>query len=96
MVELHQERERVVNALLMALGAAVLALLTAMVLTAAVVVLLWNYHPALVLLGLTVLYGGGAAILVWKLKHLLHNWQTLAASLDQLRKDRDALEKLFS
>jgi uncharacterized membrane protein YqjE len=48
-----------------------------------------------VLLILTGLYAAAGAYLCWRLNVLLRNWQTLPASLDQLRKDRAGLEKFL-
>jgi uncharacterized membrane protein YqjE len=95
-VEVQEERERLLHAMLLALGVAALGLLAGMTLTAAIVVLMWAYSPAGVLLALTGLYGAAAAWLCQRLGGLLRDWQTLSASLDQLRKDRICLEKLLS
>ncbi len=54
-VEVQEERERLLHALLMALGVAAFGLLATMTFTAAIVVLLWAASPAVVLLTLTVL-----------------------------------------
>ena len=92
-VEVQEERERLLRALLLALGAAVFGLLAAMTLTALVVVLLWDCSHWAALLTLAVLYGAAGICLYRRLTALLRNWQTLPASLDQLRKDRACLEK---
>jgi uncharacterized membrane protein YqjE len=94
-LEVQEERARLLRALLLALGAAVFGLLAAMTLTAAIVVLLWPYSPLAVLLALTGLYGAAGVCLYWRLAALLREWQTLPASLDQLRKDRACLEKIL-
>ena len=94
-LEVQEERARLLRALLLALGAAVFGLLAAMTLTAAIVVLLWPYSPLAVLLALTALYGAAGICLYWRLAGLLREWQTLPASLDQLRKDRACLEKIL-
>ena len=95
-VELQEERERLVCAFLRALGVAALGLLASLTLTAAIVVGLWSWSPLSVLLILTGLYGTGAVLLYRQLTGLLRNWQTLAATLDQLRKDRECLERNFN
>jgi uncharacterized membrane protein YqjE len=91
-VEVQEERERLLHAFLLALGVAAFGLLAGLTLTAAIVVLLWAY-PVAVLLTLTGLYGVVAVCLYWRLTGLLRDWQTLSATLDQLRKDRACLEK---
>ncbi|MGA2247355.1 MAG: phage holin family protein [Verrucomicrobiota bacterium] len=95
-VEVQEERERLLHAVLLALGVAVLGLLAALTLTAAVAVLLWVYSPLAVLLTLASLYGVAAGVLYRRLARLLRDWQTLPASLDQVRKDRARLEQILA
>jgi uncharacterized membrane protein YqjE len=95
-VEMQEERERLLHALLLALGVAAFGLLAAITLSAAIVFALWRCPPAIVLLALTALYAGIGLVLARRLGALLRDWQTLAASLDQLRKDRASLEKILS
>ncbi|MFZ0826413.1 MAG: phage holin family protein [Verrucomicrobiia bacterium] len=92
-VEVQEERERLLHAFLLALGVAAFGLLAGLTLTATIVVLFWAVSPVAVLLTLTGLYGGAGIWLCWRLTVLLRDWQTLSASLDQLRKDRACLEK---
>ena len=92
-VEVQEERERLLHAYLWGLGVAALGLLAALTLTAAIAVLLWQYSPVAVLLTLTALYGVAAVCLYRRLTGMLRDWQTLSATLDQLRKDRACLEK---
>ena len=94
-VEVQEERERLVQALLLALGVAAFGLLASVTLTGLVVVLLWDYSHWAVLLTLTVLYGAAGVCLYRRLTTLLRDWQTLPDSLDQLRKDRACLEKIL-
>ena len=94
-VEVQEERERLLRALLLALGAAALGLLAGITLTALIVVLLWDSSHWAALLTLTVLYGAAGVCLYRRLTALLRDWQTLPASLDQLRKDRACLEKIL-
>ena len=91
-VEVQEERERLLHAFLLALGVATFGLLAGLTLTAALVVWLWAW-PLTVLLTLTAIYGAAGICLYRRLTRLLHDWQTLSASLDQLRKDRACLEK---
>jgi uncharacterized membrane protein YqjE len=94
-VEVQEERDRLLRAILLALGVAALGLLAGMTLTALIVVLLWDYSHWAVLLTLTVLYGAAGVCLYRRLTTLLRDWQTLPDSLDQLRKDRACLEKIL-
>jgi uncharacterized membrane protein YqjE len=92
-VEVQEERERLLHAFLLALGVAAFGLLASLTLTAAIVVWLWAWSPLAVLLTLTGLYGAAGICLHRRLTGLLRDWQTLSATLDQLRKDRACLEK---
>lgn len=95
-VEVQEERERLLHAVLLALGVAAFGLLAGVTLTAAIAVLLWACSPWAVLLTLTALYGAAGIYLYQRLTGLLRNWQTLPASLDQIRKDRAGLEKILA
>jgi len=95
-VEMQEGRERLLRAFLLALGVAVFGLLAGLTLTAAIVFWLWSCSPLAVLLILTVLYGAVGICLCLQLKGLLRDSQSLPASLDQLRKDRACLEKMFT
>lgn len=93
MVEVQEERERLLHAILLALGVAAFGLLAGITLTAAIVVLLWHYSPVAVLLILTGLYCVAAVCLYRRLAGILRDWEKLPATLDQLKKDRACLEK---
>lgn len=94
-VEMQEGREHLLHAFLLALGVAALGLLASLTLTAAIVVLLWSWSPVLVLLLLTALYGAAGVCLYCRLTGRLREWQTLSATLDQIRKDRECLEKIL-
>ena len=94
-VEVQEERERLLHAFLLALGVAAFGLLAGLALTAALVVWL-SAWPVTVLLILTGLYAAAGTCLYRRLTGVTRNWQTLSASLDQLRKDRECLEKIFA
>jgi uncharacterized membrane protein YqjE len=95
-VEVQEGREHLLHACLLALGVATFGLLASLTLTAAIVVLLSAYSPVIVLLVLTVLYGAGGLCFYRRLTGLLGRWQTLSATLEQLRKDRACLEKILA
>jgi uncharacterized membrane protein YqjE len=95
-VEVQEEREHHLHAILLAFGVAAFGLLASLTLTAAIVVWLWAWSPVAVLLILTALYAAAGICLYRRLIGLLRNWQTLSATLDQLRKDRACLEKILA
>jgi uncharacterized membrane protein YqjE len=94
MVEAQEERERILRAIWLALGAAAFGLMAGVTLTLVVAVALWGWgHPIVALLVLSAIYVIAAAIFYSRLSHLQRNWQTLMATLEQLKKDRECLEK---
>jgi uncharacterized membrane protein YqjE len=93
MVEVQEERERLLHAILLALGVAAFGLLAGIALTGTIVVLFWDFSPVAVLLALTGLYGAAAVFLYRRLTVLLRDWKNLPATLDQLGKDCACLEK---
>ena len=94
-VELHEERQRLMRSVVLALGVACLGVLGGFAFTLTVMVALWEYSPILPLAVLTVLYLIGAAVLVTKLVHAQKNWQMFSATLDQLQKDRECIASTF-
>jgi len=92
-VEVQEERQRLLRAFLLALGVAAFGLLAGVALTAAIVVWLWAFSPVTVLLTLASFYGAAGIWLYWRLTASLQDWQTVPATLGQLRKDRACLEK---
>jgi uncharacterized membrane protein YqjE len=95
-VEVQEERERLLRTFLLALGVAAFGLLAGLTLTAAIAVVLWAWSPLAVLLILTGIYGAAGICLYRRLIGVMRNWQTLSASLDQLRKDRACLEEILA
>jgi uncharacterized membrane protein YqjE len=96
LVEMQEERERHLRAILLVFAITAFGLLTGITLTAAIVLSLWAYSHVATLLILAILYGAATVYLGWQLTVLLRDWQTLAASLDQLRKDCSCLVKTLS
>jgi uncharacterized membrane protein YqjE len=95
-VEVQEGRERLLQAILLALGVAAFGLLTGITLTATIVVLFWSWSPAGVLLILTCLHGAAGFFAWQRFNGMLQSWQTLPASLDQLRKDTECLKKILA
>ena len=95
MVEAQEERERALLAIWLALGAAAFGLLAGVALTIMIAVALWEHSPIIALLVLTALYTIAAVFFYARLVRLQQDWQTLSGTLDQLKKDRECLEKTF-
>lgn len=85
-VELQEELRRVLRMIMLIFGIAVFGLLAGVALMAALVLVV-KVSPATVLLGMTGLYLVAGLFLYWRLTRLLGNWQFLASSIHQLRKD---------
>jgi uncharacterized membrane protein YqjE len=90
--ELKEERIRLLDALLLVAACGVCALMTLALLTFTLVVVFWEYR-VLVLVGLTLAYGAGAVAAFWTLRNRLRAWQSFAATLEQIKKDRACLQK---
>lgn len=95
-VEVQEERDRLIYALMLVLGLAALSLLAGIALSAALVVLFWQHSPVVTLLILLALYAGGAIALYARLHHLQQEWETLPATREQLRKDRECVDQLLT
>ena len=93
MVEVQEERERILRAIWLVLGAAAFCLLAGIALTVVIVVALWQQSLIAALLILTALYTIAAVCFYGRLTRLQRDWQTLPTTLDQLRKDRECLER---
>jgi uncharacterized membrane protein YqjE len=93
MVEAQEERERVLLAILLALWAAAFGLLAGVTLTLVIAVALWEHSPIIALLVLVALYTIAAVVFYGRLFRLQRDWQTLPGTLEQLKKDRECLEK---
>jgi uncharacterized membrane protein YqjE len=96
MVEAQEERERALLAIWLAMGAAAFGLLAGVALTVMIAVALWEHSPIVALLVLTALYTIAAVFFYARLVRLRRDWQTLPGTLQQLKKDRECLEKTFS
>ena len=92
-VEMQEERERLLRAILLGLGVATLGLLAGISLTAWIVVLLWEVSPVAVLVVMILLHGGTAALFWQRLTTMTRDWDSFPATLDQLRKDCACLQK---
>lgn len=92
MVEVQEERARLLHALFLGCGIAASAFLAVLSLNAALVVLFWETSRVAVLAVSGLLYSALAFALYRKLGALLRDWTVLGSTLDQLRKDRGCLD----
>jgi uncharacterized membrane protein YqjE len=92
MVEMQEERERARAIVILAAAIAVLGLLAGITITA-LIVCLAGPHMLAALIGLAVLYTGGATFLYLKLSRMQQDWEPLSDTREQLQKDRECFEK---
>jgi uncharacterized membrane protein YqjE len=95
MVEAQEERERVLLAILLALCTAVFGLLAGVTLTVVIALALWEHSHIIALVVLATLYSIAAVFFYQRLGRLQQDWETLPGTLEQLKKDRQCLEKTF-
>jgi uncharacterized membrane protein YqjE len=93
LLELEEQGERLMR--LLWLGAALLVgtVLTGVALTLFVAVACWNWSPLAALGILTLVYAGATALIAGQLARLRRDWRVFPDTLDQLRKDRECLDK---
>jgi uncharacterized membrane protein YqjE len=95
MVEAQEERERVLLAILLGLCTAVFGLLAGVTLTVVIALALWEHSHIMALVVLATLYSIAAVFFYQRLVRLQQDWETLPGTLEQLKKDRQCLEKTF-
>jgi uncharacterized membrane protein YqjE len=91
LLELKEERVRLVAVLLLVLAGAICALMTLVLATFTLVVVFWNEYRIPVLVVLTAAYAAGAIGAFASLRRRLRRWQAFSASLEQIKKDRACL-----
>lgn len=95
-LEFEEERILFVRSLFLSLGIFAFGLLGMCTLTAAVVIGFRTVHPGLVLGVFAGLYGLLAVSIGLILRRTMRRAEPFSATLDQLHKDRRAVEKIFS
>ena len=95
MVEVQEEREQLLRAILLMLGLATFGLLAGITLTLAIVMLCLEHSPLVAVLVLLALYIGGAAWMYARLQRLRAGWETFPATRDQIRKDAECVDNLL-
>ena len=96
MVEVQEERERILRAVWLAMGVTVFGSLAGVALTAVIAIAFWQWSPVIALAVLTALYIAIAGFLYARLARLQREWQTLPDTQDQLRKDRECLGRILN
>lgn len=91
LLELKEERLRLMDAFLLAVVGIICALMTLIVLTFAVIVAFWDGPRLLVLTLITLAYAVSATVAFVKLRIRLRQWRAFSETLEQLKKDRSCL-----
>jgi uncharacterized membrane protein YqjE len=92
LLELKEERIRVVDTVLLVAVIVVCAAMALVLVTFTLVVIFWDSHRLLALGVLSGLYAAGAGTSFWALRRHLRQWEFLKATREQLKKDRACLE----
>lgn len=93
LVELQEERQQVLSALVLAAAAGVLLLLSLALVTFAVAALFWDTHRTAALLVMGGLYGAVGGFFAWRLHRRVQEWESFAGTLAELKKDREWLQR---
>jgi uncharacterized membrane protein YqjE len=93
LLEIQEERDQIFHAFWLTMGIAVFVLLMGVALTILISLSCWQWSPAAALSILVMVYGGMAGFLYAQLVRLRREWQSFSATLNELRKDRECLEK---
>lgn len=93
LVELREERWRFFDALLLAGTVLILALLTLMTATIAIVVVCVKADRLDLVVGLVLVYLVATFLSVWRLRTHLKNWAPFSATLTELKKDKACLDE---
>ena len=93
LVEVQEERARVIEAFLLTAGVVAFASMTLALITFAVVAVFWENHRVAVLVSLSLLYLVATLVAYWRLQHRLKNWPAFSATLAELKKDKAWLDE---
>ena len=93
LVELREERFRIFEVLLLGCAGALLGFMALLTVTVTLVVVFWDSARVQVLVVLSAGYSVATIGIFWRLKILLRDWSSFAATLSELKKDRACLEE---
>jgi uncharacterized membrane protein YqjE len=93
LVELQEERVRLLDALLLLMAGGVCGLMALIMATLTVVVIFWDTHRMLVLTLFILLYLCVAGTAFGLLHSRLRRWRAFAATLDQIKKDQSCFKE---
>jgi uncharacterized membrane protein YqjE len=89
-IEAQEEKARLLDLAFRAAAVLVLSWMALVTATATLVVAFWDTHPVIVLVVVTLAYGGTAAVLALSLRRRLRQAsRPFAGTIEELRKDRE-------
>ncbi len=88
MLEVEEERDRLLDKLFLAMATATLGLIGLMAWTAALVLVFWSISPIGILVGLGAAYSAAAYFIFRKLMQVHRRQPPFAGTIEQLQKDR--------
>jgi uncharacterized membrane protein YqjE len=91
-VELHEDRIRLFEALLMLVAMVAMGFFTLLLAAAGVIILVWHYFDVwglFIVCGISLIATG---LVGWRLHLRLNNWPLLSGTMEQLKKDRECFE----
>ena len=91
-VETQEEAARWVESLILVAALAVLGALALAMVSLAIVLTFWDEHRLAAMVGLSIVYLIAFLGTVWRLRWRLKNWDSFAATLAELKKDKACLE----
>ncbi|HEY3854021.1 MAG TPA: phage holin family protein [Verrucomicrobiae bacterium] len=94
LLELEEERDKVLRAVMLGVGIFAFGLLAGIAFTIVIVLAFWE-HPVCAASILTAVYAGLALFLSSRLTHLRRDWVSFSASTSQLQKDVSCLTEVL-
>jgi uncharacterized membrane protein YqjE len=88
LLELREERLRLMELLLLLLAGTVCSLMALLMVTFGIVVFFWNTHRLLALTLIILAYIVAATVAFGMLRSRLRRWRAFGATLDQIKKDQ--------
>jgi len=94
-VEVQEERERIMLSFILAMSSVALGMLAGVALTIAIILLLWPYSPVIAAFVLAAIYLIGALAIYARLNRLRSSWKPFDCTLSQFQKDLQCLQDII-
>jgi uncharacterized membrane protein YqjE len=94
LVELQEERTRVVETVLLVAVVVAFGSMTLAMISFTLAAIFWENHRVAVLVSLSLLYLGVTLVAYWRLRRRLDHGQAFSGTLAELKKDKACLDEL--